>query len=82
MVFKAGTLNSKFESWTKIGSSQTVLDWIKYGVHIPFSRVPNSFELNNSVADKYTSFIDSEINNLLLIDAISEVSENHIVCHR
>ena len=75
MVFKAGTLNNKFESWTKIGASQTVLDWIKYGVHIPFSRVPNSFELNNSVADKYTSFIDSEINNLLLIGAISEVSE-------
>ena len=66
--------HSKIHRWQEITTDNTVLNWIKHGVHVPFLTEPNSFELqNHSLNNKETEFVDNEISDLLLLGAIEKL---------
>ena len=59
-------LQSCYKSWEKIGCSQTVLQWIKCGMDIPFTDVPEAFAQDNYKCNvKEERFLDCEIKSLL-----------------
>ena len=73
MSFKAGQWQSHADNWQSIKTSQTVLDWIKEGVKLPFETLPQPFELTNRhFSPKETRFIDQEISVLLQSGAIAQ----------
>ena len=63
---KAGSITGCFSKWEDIGTSSTVLSWIKEGVPLPFSGVPEKFEIKNGAfkAKEYR-WIDGEISRLV-----------------
>ena len=75
--FKAATLRSHNLYWNEIGSPLEVLDWIQFGVQIPFiSSPPEGFHLpNRKFTQSQAKFIQAEINDLLQSGAIREVFE-------
>ena len=71
-TFTAGNFRSHYHKWLNIGTNDTVLEWIRNGVTIPWKQTPLQFELNNRVFTvKETEFINSEIQNLLVSGAIA-----------
>ena len=73
--FKAATLRSQNLYWNEIGAPLEVLDWIQFGVQIPFiSSPPGGFHLpNRKFTQSQAKFIQAEINDLLQSGAIREV---------
>ena len=73
-----GSLLKNYDYWSGIGASNEVLDWIKYGVKLPFkgvSEVPNYYYENNVHSYTHRQFVNKEIKDLLLCGAISNVDE-------
>ena len=76
------------DAWERIDVPKFVLDWIKYGVRIPFKAGEDniSFELNNrQFSDKEETFIDGEISRFLSADWIERcdvkpICVNPILC--
>ena len=66
-----------YEAWRRIDTLEYVLNWIRYGVKIPFGKTkPEKVHLPNCVySDKHSDFIDGEINWLLAQGAIRECFE-------
>ena len=61
--------------YSKIGAPQQVIEWIKEGVPLPFDQEPdNCFYRNRIFSDTQASFVDSEIQRLLLIKVIKLVT--------
>ena len=59
-------LLSCVEAWENIDCSQKVLQWIKFGVDIPFDTIPESFVQDNYKNNvKEQQFLDLEIATLL-----------------
>ena len=68
-------LHSHLENWKSLRASDTVLSWIEHGVKFPFIGDSSSFELpNGNFSAKQETFLNSEINNLLLLDCIKRVT--------
>jgi hypothetical protein len=58
-------------AWKRMGAHDTVINWIKDGIQIPFHDTPHSFEIQNpSFSIKEKAFVNSEICELLLSGAI------------
>ena len=69
--FVAGSLRHHVVSWTNIGCTETVINWISEGVTLPFQDIPPSFEFKNrNFGITESTFINSEINDLLASGAI------------
>ena len=67
-------LHSNLENWKSLGASDTVLSWIEHGVKFPLIGDISSFELpNGNFSAKQETFLNSEINNLLLLGCIERV---------
>ena len=73
-TFQAGSLSLHVDEWQQLqGINDSVLQWIKEGVVLPFSEEPETFELHNKVfSDTDFFFIESEIKDLLKSGAIEE----------
>lgn len=75
MTHLATTHNNElrsFTAWREIGASETLLDWVKNGVPIPFNSQPSPFEIKNRLFTlKETCFINDEIKRLLNLGYIS-----------
>ena len=57
---------SNLEKWKEIGASRTVVDWIHYGVLLPFSQLPEPTELpNRKFSAHQAAFLDSELKKLV-----------------
>ena len=68
-------LHSNLENWKSLGASDTVLSWIEQGVKFPLIGDISSFELpNGNFSAKQETFLNSEINNLLLLGCIERVT--------
>ena len=64
-----------FEQWLKLGASDTVLNWIREGVKIPFEHEPAPFFYHNhNLNAKETQFVNSELSDLLLVGAIEKLN--------
>ena len=75
MAFTANSLSKNVDFWKTVCDNDTIIDWVSNGVPIPFKTKPESFEIPNRILNKVqTAFIDSEINKLVDIGAISKVS--------
>ncbi len=58
-------LRRNLQKWKDIGASNTVLDWISSGVHIPFTEVPPDYcGKNRYFSQNEEDFIASEIHRL------------------
>ena len=81
MVCQLNTrLSDHIDAWTRIGTSNTVLDWVSQGVPLTFVDKPSVFSQDNYVlTDKEVTFVDNEIQELLLSGAI-RISETKPVC--
>ena len=59
-----GKLN--LNEWRRIGAPDHILDWIEYGVKIPFKETPIPCMLDNRISGaKQWNFVDSELKKLL-----------------
>ena len=57
---------SKLSEWESINAPTTVLNWLKFGVVIPFSKTPEPFLFQNRpFSAKKHNFIQEEISRLL-----------------
>jgi hypothetical protein len=73
-TFRAASLRDKSFNWSEIGAPNEVLDWIQYGVYIPFVNEPYSFHLpNRAFTGTQGKFIKDELQDLLQSGAIKEV---------
>ena len=71
--FDTNTLQQNLQAWVNIGASETVVSWIKEGLHIPFHKAPPSFHLNNpKLSEKQSKFVDTELQSLLKNGNIKE----------
>lgn len=67
-------LREHIHSWLNISAPEYIINWIVYGVELPFDTVPNQFELPNRQLSPHDNlFVDEEIVNLLRNQAIREV---------
>lgn len=67
MRFTAGTLSSHLSAWRNIGASETLLQWIEYGVPIPFKHTPPVLaKANFNLSAEQEAFVDAEIKELVL----------------
>ena len=67
-------LRDHLQTWRDIGANDTILDWIEYGIHIPFVNEPQSFEQQNHTLNaKESNFVDNELSDLLLVNAIERL---------
>ena len=56
---------SNLDKWNEIGASKTVIDWIKNGVLLPFTQLPQPMEQKNrKFTAKEVAFLDSELKKL------------------
>ena len=63
-------------AWSYIDAPQTVIDWLKEGISIPFHTFPSSFEkANHHQSSTQKLFIRAEIKRLLQLGYIQEVQE-------
>ena len=63
----------RLQAWQHIGTSQHVLDWVQYGIKIPFKKEPAEVWLQNKIHGKsQEKFISVEISRLLKSGAISK----------
>ena len=61
--------------WKDIGASESIIDWVKNGVHLSFNSSPVPYsQANRVVSALHKQFVDSEIQNLLNKGAISPVA--------
>ena len=68
MCFAAGGIAHK--NWAGI-ANETVKNWVKFGVPIPFNSVPNDILLpNHKLSQVQVRFVDQEIKDLLASGAI------------
>lgn len=75
MSFRAASLKDKVQNWQKIDAPDYIIRWISEGVTLPFSSLPENFELNNRpVSLSQALFIDKEIVKLSESGAIQAVS--------
>ncbi|MEW8544182.1 MAG: reverse transcriptase domain-containing protein [Candidatus Thiodiazotropha sp.] len=64
-------LRTNLTTWKTIGTSDTVLDWIKYGVRFPLIQDVQEFEFSNQTFSKKEEvFLENEISELLLLGCI------------
>ena len=69
------------DAWRRIGASDRVLQWIDEGVPLEFSQEPAACFLQNRISgDNQVRFVNEEVNRLLNINAIREVSRNEVHC--
>lgn len=69
-----GNLKRHVKSWVNIGTNETVLNWIKNGVTLPFIKDQDHLHARNHFVNKVQKqFITSEIKSLLSRGAISQV---------
>ena len=69
--FVAGSLRHHVVSWTNIGCTETVINWISEEVTLPFQDIPPSFEFKNrNFGITESTFTNNEINDLLASGAI------------
>lgn len=69
----AGSLTDCALEWEQIGAPPTTVRWIKSGIRIPLVQQPQPFRLDNrTFSEVETSFIDSEIRELLACKAIEK----------
>ena len=69
-----GNLKRQVKSWVNIGTNETVLNWIKNGVTLPFIKDQDHLYARNHFVNKVQKqFITSEIKSLLSRGAISQV---------
>ena len=79
-MFQAGSLKNNLNYWKQITRNETVLNWIEYGVKLPFVQIPDSFEFKNrKFSNEEALFIDQEIKNLLQSKSICRVNSNEDV---
>ena len=80
MGFLAGSTKAAQVEWDKLNLSAEVQDWIKEGVKLPLSSVPESFELpNHTLSRKQYHFVRQEISDLVTSRALEICSSNRIV---
>ena len=71
MGFLAGSIKAAQVEWDKLNLSAEVQDWIKEGVKLPLSSVPDSFELpNHTLSRKQYHFVLQEISDLVTSGAL------------
>ena len=75
------SLQSHFDAWVNIGANDTVLDWIRHGVPIPFSCQPvRHFQDNNGLSPSDVHFINQEVGALEHSGAIQRCTPDQVVC--
>ena len=75
------SLQSHFHAWVNIGANDTVLDWIRHGVPIPFSCQPvRYFQDNNGLSPSDVHFINEEVRALERSGAIQRCTPDQVVC--
>lgn len=75
LLFKAANIHRPefAEEWSKLPLSITLKNWLSYGVHIPFSSMPDQFELpNHKLTATQVKFVDQELQELLHAGAIEK----------
>ena len=56
------SVRENIDKWRNIGASDTILNWIKFGVDIPFHTTPEHLQLKNQVLSaKHYAFVTEEI---------------------
>ena len=79
-MLQAGSLSHNYENWVKIGASQTILDWVKFGVPLYFDKVPEDHEFpNKQLSFSQSQFITAEITRLQQVGAL-EVCSSKPLC--
>ena len=74
-MYNEEQFHSNLENWKSLGASNTVLSWIEHDVKFPRNGDISSFELpNGNLSAKQETFLNSEINNLLLLGCIERVT--------
>ncbi len=64
-----------WREFARIGTSRTVLDWIRNGVQLPWISFPSGIDnLNRVFRPDHKQFVSQEINKLVHIGALQEVS--------
>lgn len=73
MILLQNRLGTYQAEWSKIGTSTTVLDWIRDGVPIPFKKTPCHTRLCNPKFSKvHYEFLQKELSRLLIAGAIEK----------
>ena len=71
MGFLAGSVKATQVEWEKLNLSAEVQDWIKEGVKLPVSSVPESLELpNHTLSRKQYHFVRQKISDLVASGAL------------
>ena len=69
-------LSKRLEHWEKIHTPDYVKSWIREGVTIPFTQIPDPCEFENPAYSKdEENFIDTKLTELLGKSFISKVTE-------
>ena len=65
-MFHARTLTKNIDKWKVITDNNTVLEWLKHGVLLPFVKSPLPFKFSNrKFTGEEARFIDGEVSRLL-----------------
>ena len=74
--FLSANLRNCYSAWESIGTSESVLSWVRHGVPLPFKQEPDSFHLQNKTLNaKEAAFVSDEIKHLVDTGAIVECQE-------
>ena len=80
-MFTAKTLTKNIDKWEVITDNNTVLDWLKHGVLLPFIKSPLPFKFSNrKFTGEEARFIDAEVSRLLKTGCI-EINRNSEPCY-
>ena len=72
--FQAANLRNCSDNWLHINAPEVVLNWVQYGIRIPFVTDPGQFHLpNRSLGFAKSQFVVDELRNLVKSGAIREV---------